>query len=404
MLADGGPLFLQEVAVLKLVNWDSLSTTLLVLLFCSRTTLYCSVVLRLQRTMEPEKKRAKKQQEGGATNDAVGGDGGHDKKGVNASRLSPSRGASKDFAVVVGLEDFPDGILRLVMSFVGSYMEDCQSLVTQRVTSRRLRNVAEQELEASVLNQNTSFNNYYNFIFSPDYGFRLRRPILGLEWSEKYSTREKVAKMALKKASFCNNFLQEVSMPKDVFKAALSHLLESGAEQIQIGDYRSSERNRTCGCDKCHPKAAIIDDDDWTYGWRIRATCKPISAEHAREIIGEICEMDSSCECEHEAMQQRERYIESHLERRQRSQHFVVADPTSAGRRTKCSDARRSSALLAVAESSSIVHACISIKGHKGCKIAIRSEDVIFFHTQTCKQQVAFYYGDFGGGGKYLDE
>ena len=58
----------------------------------------------------------------------------------------------------------------------------------------------------------------------------------------------------------------------------------------------------------------------------------------------------------------------------------------------KYPDVRRSAVLLAVAEDDSVEHACISIKGHTGCKLAIRSEDAIYLRTRNSKQMMMFSY------------
>jgi hypothetical protein len=97
------------------------------------------------------------------------------------------------------------------------------------------------------------------------------------------------------------------------------------------------------------------------------------------------------------------------LERREHPERFVVVtaqeDTNSnnisnihSSRRGKYAAARQVAILLAVAQQDSIMHACISIKDHHGCRLKIRTKDVIFLLTKTSKQEVAFSYQD-----EYID-
>jgi hypothetical protein len=128
---------------------------------------------------------------------------------------------------------------------------------------------------------------------------------------------------------------------------------------------------------------------------KIRSTYRSISAQLTREIISEIYDLKRGRETS--------LYAESHFERREHPERFGVAsqeDPNNNHGNNgsmimrKYSAARQVAILLAVAQQDSIMHACFSIKDHHGCRLKIRTEDVIFFLTKTTKRQVAFMYQD----------
>jgi len=262
--------------------------------------------------MEPEKKRLKKEGDGNGKEELLIGD-------------TDDKDAKGLVVVRAGLQALPQSVLLNLISFVGSYLKDCKSLVTLRAVNRRLQSISDQVLEASVLKREL-FNRYDDWMFCEDMGTPLRTPSLGLKWSEEYSTRDNVVKKALSQLDFYKGW-RGLGGAEDAFVKAATEL-QSGAQQIQIGDFRSQRRERTCGCDECSWEP--IDRAAWTYGWKIRATCEPISAERAREIIGEICDLSTR--------RQKRQYLESHVERREHPELFV-AEPNYAGRRRTYSDA-----------------------------------------------------------------